>query len=77
MLHSYPTLLAVCNGDESTVVRYKGEVKAEPLQRFVKEFSGGKKCSQLVRLDMEGIDKMKASQLKALLDDRCAGVQYI
>ncbi|KAL3131807.1 hypothetical protein ABBQ38_007523 [Trebouxia sp. C0009 RCD-2024] len=68
---TYPALLAFCNGDESTMQRYSGEFKSAPISSFLDQFSGGKKCSSMVKLDPKtDFSRMKVSQLKQLLKDR-------
>ena len=38
-------LLAVCNGDVSTVEAYSGEMKAAGVRDFIWKFVGGKRCA--------------------------------
>ena len=73
-------LLAVCNGDPATAERYKssdGGLKAAGVREFVLGFSGGKKCTQSIRVsaDMD-FGKLRVGQLKELLSARgvtCGG----
>lgn len=68
---SYPTLLAICNGDASAALKFSGAFKAEPLRRFLQEFQGGRKCAKAVRIGTDtDFGKMRVSQLKELLRDR-------
>lgn len=43
---SYPSLLAFCGGDEDSVVRFSGQMKAGPIRKFLEQFADGKKCRQ-------------------------------
>jgi hypothetical protein len=44
---SFPALLVVCNGDAETREAYSGEMKSEPIRRFLDQFIGGKRCRQV------------------------------
>jgi len=65
---SYPTLIAVCGGDEKAVVMYTDEMKNSKLTKFFNSFYGGKKCAEAIKLDANtDFSKMRVSQLKQLL----------
>lgn len=44
-----PALLVVCNGDAATREAYGGDMKSEPIRRFLDQFAGGKRCRQVRR----------------------------
>ena len=44
---AFPALLVVCNGDAATREAYSGEMKSEPIRRFLDQFTGGKRCRQV------------------------------
>ncbi|DBA98372.1 TPA: hypothetical protein ACH3X3_012387 [Trebouxia sp. C0006] len=68
---SYPSLLAICNGDESSAQRYEGEFKSGPITSFLEKFSDGRKCNSMVKLDPKtNYSQMKVKDLKQLLKDR-------
>ena len=65
---SYPTLIAVCGGDERSLVPFDSEMKNSQLVRFLNSFYSGKKCAEAITLDSStDFTKMKVSQLKQLL----------
>lgn len=67
----YPTLLAFCNGDISSVERFEGEIKSEAVAGFVRQFAGGKKCVAAIKLDENtNFNKLRVGQLKQILKDR-------
>ncbi len=72
-----PVLVSICNGDVGTAEVYSGQLKSDALQRHLRSYAGGKKCSSQVRL-APGTDlrKLSVGQLKALLVQRgvaCTG----
>lgn len=42
---SYPSLLAICNGDASSIQQYEGDFKSGPIISFLEKFSDGRKCN--------------------------------
>lgn len=66
-----PSLYAICNGDLESKLLYSGDLKSEPLQRYLRDFTGGKKCSSMVRIDPStDFSKFSASALKQIVRDR-------
>ena len=41
---AFPTLVAVCNGDESSKEVYQGDLKHLSLKKFINKYTGGTKC---------------------------------
>lgn len=65
---TYPTLLAVCGGDEKATVVYTDEMKNSKLTKFLNSFYGGKKCAEAIKLDATtDFSKLRVGQLKQLL----------
>lgn len=46
-VQAFPTLLVVCNGDAETREAYSGDMKSEPIRRFLDQFAGGRRCRQV------------------------------
>ena len=68
MCRSYPTLLALCNGDASRPIPFTGAFKAATLQKFLQQFKGGKKCAAMVPIDANtDFEGMRVGQLKEVL----------
>ena len=49
----YPALLAICNGEESSIQRYEGDFKSGPITKFLEQYSGGQKCSSSELLSVQ------------------------
>jgi thioredoxin-like negative regulator of GroEL len=49
-VQSFPALIVVCNGDAETREAYSGDMKSEPIRRFLDQFTGGKRCRQVSAL---------------------------
>mmetsp|Transcript_8750 Transcript_8750/g.22499 ORF Transcript_8750/g.22499 Transcript_8750/m.22499 type:complete len:462 (-) Transcript_8750:106-1491(-) len=63
-----PFLVALCNGDPKTAELYTGQLKHDPLKRFIIGYRGGKKCSATVKLDAStDFTKLRVAQLKEIL----------
>lgn len=56
---SYPTLIAVCNGDEELTQRYSGEFKSAPISKFLDMYLGGGKCSQGMQVGVQAYVQCK------------------
>ena len=64
-------MLAFCNGDTDSGIRYQGDFKAAPLTKFMREFQSGKKCQKMIKIDANtDLSKFRVSQLKELLQER-------
>ena len=66
----YPTLVAICGGDEKQVVVYSDEMKNSKLTKFLNAFYGGRKCAEVSMLNMNAntdFTKLKVGQLKQIL----------
>ncbi|CAN0056968.1 unnamed protein product, partial [Hapterophycus canaliculatus] len=78
-ISSYPSLVFFCGGDAGISFPYEGELKAEPLDTFVKKLRDGKKCKDAIRSNAEARDqaaalrpdddfsKLRVKQLRELL----------
>ena len=72
---NFPTLLAVCNGDIQSLVKYTDEVKNTRLTKFLNQFYGGNKCVDSIKINSKtDFSKLKVVQLQQLLDRK--GVEY-
>jgi len=70
-ISSFPTLLAVCGGDEQSTVSYQGEMKNSRLAKWLNAFYSGKKCLESIKFDANtDFGKLKVSQLKSILESQ-------
>jgi len=69
---AFPKLVVVCNGDAAGGRElYSGNMKSEPIRKFLDQFTGGKRCRQAVKLSPETeFGRLRVGQLKELLRDR-------
>ncbi|CAM9355383.1 unnamed protein product [Ectocarpus sp. 8 AP-2014] len=87
-ISSYPSLVFFCGGDAGVSFPYEGELKAEPLDAFVKGLRDGKKCKDAIKTNAEAreraaalrpdddFSKLRVKQLRELLlahGDPCDG----
>jgi thioredoxin-like negative regulator of GroEL len=67
-INQYPTLIAVCGGDERSIIPFSGDLKNSQLVKWLNAFYSGKKCADAIQIDDNtDFSKMKVSQLKQLL----------
>lgn len=64
---SFPTIVAICSGNEESVIRYDGEMKGTQLAKWLNGFYKGKFCIESIPLDSStDFSKLKVSQLKQI-----------
>ncbi|CAM9662597.1 unnamed protein product [Sphacelaria rigidula] len=85
---SYPKLVFFCNGDPNVSFTYEGELKADPLDTFVKGLRDGEQCKEAVKSKArarekaaklrptDDFSKLRVRELRELLlahGDHCDG----
>lgn len=69
----FPSLLAVCSGDERSIVVFEKEMKNSQLVRWLNAFYSGKICAEAVKIDSStDLSAMRVGQLKQLLSNKNA-----
>jgi protein disulfide-isomerase A6 len=64
---SFPTIVAICSGNEGSVIRYDGDMKGTQLAKWLNGFYKGKLCIESLPLDSStDFTKLKVSQLKQI-----------
>ena len=76
---TFPTIVVVCNGDIDRYIKYDGDPKAEPLQKWFNTFKDPAVCAGVKKqkkfepkpLD-KNIDysKLRVKELRAILEER-------
>lgn len=65
---SFPSLVAVCNGNIKTVEHFEKKMNPDRIRTFLNSFSGGRKCNRAILIDSEtDVESLPASQLKEIL----------
>lgn len=65
---SFPSLVAVCNGNLKTVEHFQKKMQPDRIRTFLNTFAGGRRCTAAIHIDSEkDIESLTASQLKEIL----------